>query len=71
MDLSWPDRAIINEGAKHKLKEVLINIESGAFARSFMKEAANGSPQTRDFVAAEKSSNMVRTGRTLKTILRF
>jgi ketol-acid reductoisomerase len=63
--------AIINEGAKRKLKEVLINIESGAFARSFMQEAENGSPHTREFVAAEKSSKMVRTGRTLKTVLRF
>ena len=63
--------AIINANAKHRLKEVLNNIESGAFARSFIQEAAHGSPQTRDFVAAEKGSKMVRTGRSLKTMLHF
>ncbi|MBS1997999.1 MAG: ketol-acid reductoisomerase [Cyanobacteria bacterium SZAS LIN-2] len=63
--------AIINAGAKHRLKEILQNIESGAFARSFIAEAAGGSPVTREFVAAEKSSKLARTGRTLKTVLRF
>jgi ketol-acid reductoisomerase len=63
--------AIINAGAKHKLKEILQNIESGAFAKSFIEEAAGGSPLTREFVAAEKSSKLARTGRTLKTVLHF
>ena len=63
--------AIINAGARRKLQEVLQNIESGAFARSFMQEAASGSPHTKEFVAAEKGSKMVRTGRALKTSLRF
>jgi len=63
--------AIINASAKHKLKEILQNIESGAFARSFIAEAAHGSPATREFVAAEKGSKMARTGRSLKAVLRF
>ena len=63
--------AIINAGARRKLKEILQNIESGAFAKSFIEEAASGSPLTREFVAAEKSSKLARTGRTLKTILHF
>ena len=44
--------AIINAGARRKLKEILQNIESGAFAKSFIEEAASGSPLTREFVAA-------------------
>jgi ketol-acid reductoisomerase len=63
--------AIINAGARRKLQEVLQNIESGAFARSFMQEAASGSPHTKEFVSAEKGSKMVRTGRALKTTLKF
>jgi ketol-acid reductoisomerase len=63
--------AIINAAARRKLKEILQNIESGAFAKSFIEEAESGSPLTREFVAAEKSSKLARTGRTLRTILHF
>ena len=63
--------AIINAGARRKLKEILENIESGSFAKSFIEEAASGSPMTREFVAAEKSSKLARTGRTLKAVLHF
>jgi ketol-acid reductoisomerase len=63
--------AIINAGARRKLKEILQNIESGAFAKSFIEEAASGSPMTREFIAAEKSSKLARTGRTLKAVLHF
>lgn len=63
--------AIINAGARRKLQELLLNIENGSFAKSFIEESSNGSPLTREFVAAEKSSKMARTGRALKVSLHF
>lgn len=62
---------LVNASTKNGLEELLTEIESGRFARSFLDDTANGSQAIRDLTAAEKHSRIARTGRALSERLRF
>jgi ketol-acid reductoisomerase len=62
---------LVNEHTKHQLEEVLTNIESGAFGKSFIEDTKNGSRTIKDLMAEEKHSRIARTGRELADHLVF
>lgn len=62
---------LINESTKRQLEEVLTDIESGAFARSFIEDTRNGSHAIKDLMTQEKHSRIARTGRELADHLIF
>lgn len=63
--------SIINSDSHRRLANLLTNIESGSFAKSFMTEAAEGLPRTREFVAQEANSRLARVGKSMKETLIF
>lgn len=63
--------AIINSDAKRRLQELLTNIESGKFARGFVREAEEGMPVTREFAVQEANSRLAKVGRALRETLSF
>jgi ketol-acid reductoisomerase len=62
---------IINEGTAAQLNAILSDIESGAFARSFLDDTKRGNATVREFSLSERHSRLARTGRQLKEALRF
>lgn len=63
--------AIINSDAKRRLQELLTNIESGKFARGFVREAEEGMPITREFAVQEANSRLAKVGRAMRETLSF
>lgn len=63
--------SIINSDSHRRLANLLTNIESGSFAKSFMTEAAEGLPRTKEFVAQEANSKLARVGKVMKETLIF
>ena len=63
--------AIINNDAKRRLQELLTNIESGKFARGFVREAEEGMPVTKEFAVQEANSRLAKVGRAMRETLSF
>jgi ketol-acid reductoisomerase len=62
---------LINSASEQRLASILHRIESGQFARDFMREAAQGLPTVKRQIYTERQSNIARTGRALKQVLKF
>lgn len=62
---------LINESTKFQLEDLLKNIESGSFAKSFMDDTKNGSTVIKELTAREQDSEIARTGRELRDRLSF
>lgn len=60
---------VIGEPSRVAMKELLDGIESGAFAREFLREQESGSPQLRARIEAERAHPMQATGRRLREFL--
>jgi ketol-acid reductoisomerase len=62
---------LINESTRKQLDDLLSDIESGRFARTFIDDTKNGSHAIKDLMAKEKHSRIARTGRELADHLVF
>jgi ketol-acid reductoisomerase len=62
---------LINESTKRNLEDLLKDIESGAFAKSFLEDTKNGSTVINELQEREKNSQIARTGRELRDHLSF
>ncbi len=62
---------LVNNATEQRLATILRRIESGQFARDFMREASQGMPTLKSQIYTERQSNLARTGRALKQVLRF
>ena len=62
---------LINSATEQRLAAILHRIESGQFARDFMREAAQNLPTVKSQIYTERHSNLARTGRELKQVLKF
>jgi ketol-acid reductoisomerase len=67
--LSGPE--IVNAATAQRLQAILSEIETGAFAGKFLQEASHGLPTVKELLASERHSRLARTGRDLKSTLKF
>ncbi|MBU1071923.1 ketol-acid reductoisomerase, partial [bacterium] len=57
---------LVDDGVRERMGQILDEIESGAFAREFLAEAARDEPAALRLARAEAGSGMVSTGRRLR-----
>lgn len=62
---------LVNADTSRRLDMLLARIESGAFGKQFLDEAACGSPSIKNLLSSERNSRLARTGRQLQEILDF
>jgi ketol-acid reductoisomerase len=60
---------IIDAATKERMKSVLKDIQSGAFAREWMKEAANGLPRFKQLREAGKKHPIEAVGAQLRSMM--
>lgn len=60
---------LVDDGVRHRMGEILDEIESGAFAAEFLDDAARADPSSVRLAAREAASDFAATGRGLRTRL--
>ncbi len=62
---------LINSSTERRLADALHRIESGQFAKDFMRESEQGAPTIKANLSAERHSQLARTGHALDQVLKF
>jgi len=60
---------VINDETKHRMKGLLAEVQSGAFAREWMKEARNGRTRFEQLAAQEKEHEIEHVGAKLRGMM--
>src|SRR6266487_2623327 len=61
--------AVINDETKHRMKGLLAEIQSGAFAREWMKQSRDGRPLFQELEAQTKAHQIERVGARLREMM--
>jgi len=61
--------AVINDETKHRMKGLLAEIQSGAFAREWMKQSRDGRPLFQKLEAKTKEHQIERVGAQLRQMM--
>jgi ketol-acid reductoisomerase len=60
---------VVDAATKERMKSILKDIQSGAFAKEWMNEAANGKPRFNQLVEAGKKHPIETVGAQLRSMM--
>src|SRR5947207_11365925 len=60
---------VVNDETKRRMKDLLVDVQSGAFAREWMKESRNGRPRFQEVESQTRDLQIVRGGTKLSEMM--